>query len=71
MPKHGKRIANEVCPRCKGTGIARAFKRGNKYSKEIVAKAKRLFKAGYPLRKIGEAVGIKHPYSVKKLLIRN
>ena len=71
MSKQGKRITNETCPRCKGTGIARSFKRGNKYPKSIVNKATKLFESGLSLRAIAKKLDIKHPYTVQKLLTRN
>ena len=62
------RLIKTVCPRCRGTGFARAYNREKKYSDKIKQKAIRLRKEGLTLRAIGKILNIKHPQSVNNLI---
>lgn len=65
----GKRIKQKgICPRCKGTGKARAFNRFPKYSEKVRNKAEKLFDKGFTLREIAKKLKIKHPQTIKNIL---
>lgn len=55
------------CPLCKGTG--HIPRRKGKYSIKTRAKARKMYANGKTLRAIGERLGIKHPQSVKAMIM--
>ena len=69
MSMLGKRTKKTgVCPRCSGTGRARAFNREQKYDEKLRKKAEILFDKGLTLREIAREVGVNHPQSIKNIL---
>ena len=66
--KSKNKLIKTVCPRCKGTGFARAYNREPIYSDIIKRKAIRLRGEGLTLRAIGKILGVKHPQSVSNLI---
>lgn len=59
-----------VCPRCHGTGRARAFNRTPKYSEALRARAIRFWDRGWTLRKIAARLKLKYPQTVKNILVQ-
>ena len=57
-----------TCPRCHGTGKARAFNRNQKYSEKLRERIKKLYDKGYSLRKIANKLALNHPQTVKNIL---
>jgi hypothetical protein len=69
MAYHGKNIkVLGICPRCEGTGKARAFNRYPKYSETTRRKAEKLWDTGMSLREIAKILYIKHPQTIKNIL---
>lgn len=62
-------VKKKVCPRCNGTGISRAFNRHPKYSEAVRVQAATLWDKGFSLREIAAKLHLKHPQTVKNLLI--
>lgn len=66
---HGKRIKIKgICPRCRGTGKARAFNRKSKYTEKDRKRAEKLFDKKLTLREIAKKMKIKHPQTIKNIL---
>jgi hypothetical protein len=69
MNLHGERIKTKgVCPRCLGTGKARAYNRKQKYDQKIRDKCAKLFDKGLTLREIANKLGLNHPQTVKNIM---
>jgi transposase-like protein len=60
-----------ICQRCNGTGFSRQFNRNPKYSKEIRKKCVELFDKDLSLREIAKRLKLKHPQTVKNILLRD
>jgi transposase-like protein len=60
-------IYDKTCPLCQGTGETQ--QRRGRFSKAIREKARKLYKEGMSLRKIGKEIGVEHPQRVRSIIM--
>lgn len=69
MSNQGKtKQITTICPRCHGTGMARAFNRESKYDADTIKKAKSLRSKDMTFRAIANEMGISHPQTIINML---
>ena len=62
------KIKYKKCPTCLGVGKIKTFPTWTHYAPEIRRKARRLYREGVSLRKIGKEIGVNHPQKVYSLI---